>query len=76
MANRLSGQTVNMGVPEKGGFSGVFFWGGAGEIMIHHQVLGYSIFGKSIILLKFSCFNSAETDDVIRENQNVLFFRC
>ena len=46
MANRLLGQAVNMGVSEKGGFSGVFFW--AGEIMIHHQVLGYSIFGKSI----------------------------
>ena len=31
MANRLSGQTVNMGVPEKGGFSGVFFGGGGGN---------------------------------------------
>ena len=74
MANRLSGQTVNMYLKKVD--LAVFFLGGAGEIMIHHQVLGYSIFGKSIILLKIICFNSAETDDVIRENQNVLFFRC
>lgn len=28
MANKLLGQAVNMGVSEKGGFSGVFFLGG------------------------------------------------